>query len=365
MKITCSSTYTALISAKSSDCFNSILKKINSNINWEYALSVFNKIKTLIPISQEEENFISWLINSSEFDLVFDEFLKTLDIPEKNKNILTKKSFLVSFDILTLKSRVIDILNHIWNEKYFSCEWKTYLKIDNKWEKNIYLELIEKYEDYWVFIDIKSWKFKLLNLDNNEIVLESKTEIFFNRNKLTSDWMLISTWIECKNDYLLYNNQIVSFSKKSEVIENNYSIFFIDFSTSQIIQLDKDTSKITYKDFSPNEFLQINKNYLLEFLPSVFIWNKLDNNTDSSYSNWSLQLYDIFKNKLLLHDIHEWTYYFKWDLFIYLSTDLKYLNYFNLTTKQNTSQLFSEVLWFNNSLSSFQNFKNLQKNETN
>ena len=32
MKITCSSTYTALISAKSSDCFNSILKKINSKL---------------------------------------------------------------------------------------------------------------------------------------------------------------------------------------------------------------------------------------------------------------------------------------------------------------------------------------------
>lgn len=363
MKVTCTSPHMAIKSAQSTDFLKNILKDLGENIDVDFTLSIFNKIKNLSPISPLEEEFMTKLLKSKKFDLIFNNYFQNLEFSKNSKKKLSKKSILKYFEILKTKSRIIDILNKAWGEDFYISEGITYLKINNNWEKNSYLELIEIYGDYWIFLDIRSQKYKLVNYKNKETKIESKSELSFNHIDSCEDFIFVNTDDNSKNEYVLVWENIVQFWKNSEIIENKYGMFFIDYSSSLIIYYDKQTWKIIHRDFGDLEFIESFDNLLLQLSKPVYLWGKKSQSEDL-YSNWFVQLFDVFKNKVVLSDIHIWAYCIIEDKLIYLSSDCRNINYYNLVKNKLETFEFENFDWYDHEKSPYNNFIKLIKKET-
>lgn len=363
MKITCTSPHMAIKSAQSTDFLKNILKEIDTEIDIDFTLTIFNKIKNLSPISPLEDEYMTKLIRSKKFDLIFTNLFQNLDFTLNSKKGLSKKGIIQYFEILKTKSRIIDILNKIWWEDFYNSDWITYLKLNNHWEKNSYLELIELYWDYWIFLDIKSQKYKLVNYKDKDVKIESKSELSFNHIDSCEEFVFINTDDYSKVEYVMIWENIVQFWKNSQILENKYWVYFIDYHTSSIIYYDKETSKIIHREFWDLEFVESFDNLLLQFSKPVYVWWK-KSQSENSFSNGFNQLYDVFKNKVILSEIHVWAYYIDENYLIYLSSDCLNINYYNLSKNKLETKIFSEIEWYDENISEYSNFIKLIKKET-
>lgn len=329
MKIICNSAFSAIKSKKSSDVFVSILKDMWLK-DYTQLLLIYNKVKTLIPISLDESNLIIDVIRSESFKESYIKIKSDFYIENKNKLSFNYSNLILTFFTFITSSRVIEILENSDEEIIFEGD-KKYIKIDNN-NKSHYLEIIEKSKEYSIWTDLRSWKYKVVDNVDYKILLETKEEISFDHTK-SCEIGLFLEW-ELDYNYFCCYNLSLPFPKDSKVYKSRYSTFIINQKLSIIYQVDNKTSRVSIKNIHWN-ILNIKNGYLLYFISPI--WYKWD------FTPWIMNFFSIEKNIDLVQNIHTKYYEFIWNKFISMSYDLKYIYIFNLDIK-NLNEVYIDDL---------------------
>lgn len=359
MEITCNSTSSALQAHKSSDILSKFLKsKTFTDTEPEQIITIFNKIKTHSPISKEEENTLFWLFNTDTFCIHLQEYLNSqLNIPPEKSKFLNAYSFKEEAIKLIYKSRLIKMLDSTSANKEilspYGEVWASFKKICLDEKKYLYLEFISAYKNFSIYKDIKTDKYRVINDTNQEILLDSKSEIFF---QITPENVFIES-IHGKHNYLLCQNNIYPFHKDSKILHSKYSTHIIDFKESLITLIDMTTGKSKLINLAPLHFLEHYENFWLLFLDPLKV--KTSDTEMYSFSSWEVILYDMIQNKKITNDIHVWCHIFQENTFTYLSLDGKYIYIKNLKTDQHEKFLFENIPWYDSNKNFYENFINI------
>lgn len=326
--VTCNNPFDIIKNHGSTVVFLNILKEIWVD-NIDELIWIFNKIKTLRPITTQEEQIISEVIKSNEFKLGYEKIKQNLEFSRKNKENLDFDNLLEEFNIFITKCRVVEILE-VQNEYDVEKDWKIFTKLKIN-EKYVILEIVDRFEDYFIWIDVISRRYKVVNEEENTVLLKTKDKISFDKTKELNSWIFL-IWEE--KNYFCCNNFDLRFSKDSEIYDSHYSTFIIDWKKNLIYQIDKKSDKLTTVELFWN-ILDFNNWFLLYFInPIGFKWK----HNEKFVSDWTINFYDISKNKDIFQNIHLKYFEFIWNNFIAFSFDKKYIYYFDLRVK-----IFKEI----------------------
>lgn len=340
LNVTCNSTSNILKAQKSTKVFSLILRELNIE-NAQELIWIFNKVKTLIPISVEEEQKVTEVIKTRRFKQVYETIKLNFIVSNKNKDNIEFENLLESFFKFIIKSRVIEIL---WKKENDIIEKddKVYIKIKVN-DKYLFLEVIEQNQDYLIWIDLRSWKYKLIDREINKDIFKTREKITFNKIQDIWIWMFLQ-WEE--NDYFCCNNFSIYFSKNSMIYKSIYATFIIDPKSSVVYQINKENNTLITTNIYWN-ILEIREWFLLYFInPIRFKWD----NNEIHTTNWNLNLYSIEKNKDLIHNISLKYYKFIWNNFIALSYDMKTVFILDLKSKRLKEINIDDFSSINNSL---------------
>lgn len=326
MEIICNSPASVIRSKKSSDIIAFILKELCFE-NADEILCIFNKVKTLIPIDNEDKNKILDFIESDNFRTEYEKIQTTFIVNQRKIQNIDFNNLIISFHHFITKSRVIEILEKNGRETLFENK-KKYLKIRKNNNKFLYLEIIEEKGNYSLWTDIRSWKYKIVNNIDN-ILLETKEKIIFDWDKDFTDLGSFLIW-DWDYNYFCSDNFSIHFSKNSHIHNSKYEISIIDPKFSIIHQIDKKTNRLSIIHISW-DILDIKKWYILYFINCL--WYKWPNN-EKITTEWSLNVYSCEKNKEVIHNIHHKYYELSDEKFIWLSFDLSCIYIFDFTFKK-------------------------------
>lgn len=314
----CNSPEMAIKSQVSTDFLWHILKSIWT-IDVEKTLKIFNKVKTLIAISEEEFNFIMDVIKWDEFKCAFYEKISLLEIPHKKRNNFTFEVLYESLYRSLVTCRTIEILQKSPRSENVEYEWDSFRKVVQNEHKTIFLKMIEEIDRYYIAQDLRSGKNKFFSKDTNHCIVETYAEIEFAGyvDKSRDILLLKSDWA---SHYIVFGDKAVAVSPSVEYYEGKYSFYTIDPVDSLVYQIDKETLKMTLRDFQNLNFIRINGRYILTFArPILLDWEEW-----KDYSQWVLSLIDIQNGQDVFFHLHQKHHVFTDTWFLWCSSDMQY-----------------------------------------
>lgn len=363
MSITCNNTAGAIRSKYSNEYFSMIINDLDFIENKDEILSIYKKIKTLRPISFEEENMFINIIESPEFIEGLTLLISQLDIPDNKLKEFRTARFLDSIYNFITKCRVIDILNA--SDEYqitTTSESNSYFRIIEGWEKNLYLELLDEYMDYSLCFDIRAWKYKVINNKTNKVVLESKEKIMMSSRQDIDDLLFIESCVEWWNNFVIVDDNIITYSKDNTFHEWKFDYFILDKKTSQIYQIDKKTLCLKVRDFWWFSVIhETNWNILFHIRTRLINIAHKDEKEELEFTPGWLVLYNIESNKETLEYLHQRFYYIDNKIFIWLSFDCKYIELYEFKNKKSRTISISDFKWYNPKKDIETNFKKIVK----
>lgn len=269
MKIHCNSSFSAIKSKNSSLIFEKILNELNIESSDE-VLKIFNKLKNLSPITQEEENLLLNVIRSKEFIDIYNKISIDFTFSNKSKEEVIKYSSLLTTILgLITKSRIIEKLESSDKDYIVSEIWKKHFKLFlEKWNY-IFLEEVDCFNEYVICRDLRSWKYRVIDTETSRILIESRWIINFNNNNNSFWFWIFVSWENNKN-YFCFDTYSICFSQESTIYEWKFFFFIIDPVSWIINRIDKKTFQLSTIDIWWN-ILDIWNWFLLYYVIPVLL----------------------------------------------------------------------------------------------
>lgn len=319
----CNSPEAAIRSHLSSDFLSNILKSIHFN-DTAKVIKIFNKVKTHSAVDDEEYSYILSAVESDEFKCAFYEKIRLLDINPKKKWNFTFEALYNSFYTSLITSRTIHILQRSSDWEDISRDWENFRKVMQNDHKTLFLKLIEEFDRYYIALDIRSWKNRIFSKEDNHSLVETYADVEFwwylDRSR---DILLASS--NGDSHYIIFWEKVIAVSKDFNFHEWKYSYYIIDSAHSFIYQIDKETLKLTIRDYQNINFVRTKGKLVLTFLPSFV----LETEEWKWFTPWLMSLLDIYNGQDVFSHIHLKFHELLDAWFIWLSSDLEYFYIYN------------------------------------
>lgn len=334
----CNSPEMAIRSQVSTDFLWHILKGMWSQ-DANKIVKIFNKVKSISAVTEEEYNFILSFLKQDDFKCTFYEKLSLLEIHPKKKDNFTFEALYSSFYTSLIIARTIGILQNCEENTDIYQEWKVFRKVLQNDHKTLFLNITDEFEEYYISFDLRSTKNKLFSKKSNHCIVETYAEIefawFLDRSR---DVFLLES--DGKSQYIVFWEKTLVVSKNVVFYEWKFSFYVIDPVDSLVYQIDKESLKLTTRDFQNSNFINIKWCFILTFiLPTI-----LKNEEWSDYSSWALSLLDIQNWKNIFSDIHLRYHDLNEKYFVWISADIQYYYVFDFTSNNKKAILITDIV---------------------
>lgn len=244
IQVSCEKTDEVIASKSSTKIFEKLVWKLNISNN-EAIISIFKKLKNKKWISESEASLFSLFLEHRNLYKAYQEISNNMLLINSERNS-------ESIDFWMLKAYLLEILMNsklltvLQNERYRSriveVEWKRGVCVLDKRFKQHFYEIIgqkdfdedDKRSEYYVWKDIRSWKYVVFNGDTFEIVFESKNEIILQNGCF--DNMLIDSY---SHTHIFDKSLVTPFWSHVKYYEDRYHYYIVDFRWNRIHRVDK------------------------------------------------------------------------------------------------------------------------------